>query len=95
MLPRVNGSLFNQEGLAGLEVSLCQAPGLAGSLLSAEDPLEVMQRAVSRHGGEIGVCGSCMDARGITEAELVDGAHRGSMDQLTDWTQWADKVVTF
>ena len=29
--------------------------------------VEVMLRTVVKHGGEIGVCGTCMDARGITE----------------------------
>ena len=56
--------------------------------------LEVMLRAVSRR-GEIGVCGSCMDARGISEADLADGTHRSTMEQLTDWTQWADTSVVF
>ena len=48
--------------------------------------LEVMLRAVGRHGAKIGVCGSCMDARGIAESELVEGVQRSSMDELTDWT---------
>jgi uncharacterized protein involved in oxidation of intracellular sulfur len=54
-----------------------------------------MLGAVARRKGEIGVCGTCMDARGIGDAELVEGAHRGSMDQLTEWTAWADKVLVF
>jgi len=49
--------------------------------------IEVMLRAVSRRGGKIGVCGSCMDARGISDAELTDGTHRSMLEQLTDWTQ--------
>ena len=57
--------------------------------------LERMLTAVVRRGGEVGVCGSCMDARGIADAELVEGAHRSSMDQLTDWTLEADRVLTF
>jgi uncharacterized protein involved in oxidation of intracellular sulfur len=57
--------------------------------------LEVMLRAVSRRGGEIGVCGTCMDARGIADTELADGAHRSTVEQLTDWTQWADETVVF
>jgi len=36
-----------------------------------------------------------MDARGIAEAELVPGTHRGTLDELTAWTVWADKVVVF
>jgi uncharacterized protein involved in oxidation of intracellular sulfur len=54
-----------------------------------------MLGAVARRGGEIGVCGTCLDARGIRAEELVAGSHRGSMDELTAWTAWADKVVSF
>ncbi len=50
---------------------------------------------VLRHGGVVGVCGSCIDARGITQPELLEGAHRSSMDELTSWTLEADKVVVF
>lgn len=48
-----------------------------------------------RHGGEVGVCGTCMDARGMVDASLVEGAKRGSMESLSTWTQWADKVLVF
>ena len=57
--------------------------------------VEVMLRSVAKCGGEIGVCGTCMDARGITDGELSDGPRRSSLDQLADWTQWADKVLVF
>ncbi|MBI3222293.1 MAG: DsrE family protein [Nitrosomonadales bacterium] len=50
---------------------------------------------VVRNGGEVGACGSCLDARGITDKELIEGASRSTMDQLTTWTQWADKVIVF
>jgi uncharacterized protein involved in oxidation of intracellular sulfur len=48
-----------------------------------------------RHGAEVGLCGTCMDARGIDERRLVDGARRSTLEELVDWTLWADKVVTF
>ena len=57
--------------------------------------LEVMLHAVSGRGGEIGVCGSCMDARGMADGELTAGTHRSTLAQLADWTQWADKVAVF
>jgi uncharacterized protein involved in oxidation of intracellular sulfur len=57
--------------------------------------VEVMLKAVARHGGEIGVCASCMDARGIADAELVEGTRRSSMDELAAWTAGADKVLVF
>lgn len=57
--------------------------------------LEVMLKGPSRHGAEIGVCGTCMDARGIAEAELAEGTKRSSLDELTSWQQWADKTLVF
>ncbi|MBI4486079.1 MAG: DsrE family protein [Acidobacteria bacterium] len=57
--------------------------------------VDVMLHSVARHGGEVGVCGMCMDARGIADGELSDATHRSSLDQLTDWMQWADKVLVF
>lgn len=57
--------------------------------------LESMLGSVVRHGGAIGVCGTCMDARGIAAEDLVDGAHRSSLDELTQWTAWADKALVF
>jgi uncharacterized protein involved in oxidation of intracellular sulfur len=57
--------------------------------------IEVMLRAVAKHGGQIGVCSSCMDARGISDAELVEGTHRSSMEELTAWTRQADRVLVF
>ena len=50
---------------------------------------------IGRAGGVIGVCGTCIDARGIHEKDLVEGALRSTMDELTAWTQWADKVLVF
>lgn len=41
------------------------------------------------------LCSTCMDARGLTEAELVEGAQRSSMDELAKATLAADKVLTF
>lgn len=57
--------------------------------------VELMLKAVARRGGRIGVCGTCMDARGMRAEALVEGCHRSTLDELTDWTAWADEVVVF
>ena len=57
--------------------------------------LEVMLRGVTRRGGEVGVCGSCMDARGLADADLAEATHRSSLEELTSWTVWADRVLVF
>lgn len=56
--------------------------------------VETMIQALARHGGEVGCCGSCMDARGICYGMLTGGSQRSSLDELTRWTLWADKVVS-
>lgn len=57
--------------------------------------LERMLGVVIRHGGTVGVCGTCMDARGLTEEMLCDGCSRGSLEQLADWTAESDRVLVF
>ncbi|HXF95600.1 MAG TPA: DsrE family protein [Gemmatimonadales bacterium] len=57
--------------------------------------LERMLEVVAQAGGSVGVCGSCMDARGIRETELAQGARRSTLEELTDWHLWADQVLVF
>lgn len=57
--------------------------------------IQTMISAVVKQGGKVGVCGTCMDARGIGEAHLVEGTHRSSLEEWAAWTKEADKVVTF
>jgi len=45
--------------------------------------------------GEVGLCGTCMDARGVTQTEMVEGVNRSTLAQLADWTLEADKVLVF
>ncbi len=54
-----------------------------------------MITSAARRGAAIGLCGTCMGARGITDALIVPDAHRSSLDEVTDWTLWADKTITF
>ena len=57
--------------------------------------IQLMLAALPRHGGVIGACGTCMDARGIADPELIEGVRRSSMEELTAWTLEADKVISF
>ena len=56
---------------------------------------EVMIGNVIRHGGEVGICGTCMDARGMGDNDVADGTHRSTLADLAEWTVWADKVLVF
>jgi uncharacterized protein involved in oxidation of intracellular sulfur len=57
--------------------------------------LDRMIQLVAQHQGEIGCCSSCLDARGIDDEHLARGARRATLEQLAEWTEWADKVVSF
>ena len=56
--------------------------------------LELMVKAVARK-GEVLLCGTCMDARGLGDEELVEGTRRGTLDELADRTLAAGKVLDF
>jgi uncharacterized protein involved in oxidation of intracellular sulfur len=47
------------------------------------------------HRARVGCCGTCLDARGLAEEQLVGGARRSRLEELADWTLWADKTLTF
>jgi uncharacterized protein involved in oxidation of intracellular sulfur len=57
--------------------------------------LERMLKGGARHGIEVACCGSCLDARGIGDDRLLELAHRSSLQELADWTLWADEVLVF
>lgn len=44
--------------------------------------LERMLKILKSKGAQIGVCGTCMDGRGIKAEMLADGSHRSTMDDL-------------
>lgn len=56
--------------------------------------LELMTKSIVR-AGEVLLCGTCMDARGLTDAELVEGARRSTLDELAEATLAADQVLVF
>lgn len=49
-----------------------------------------------RHGkGHVLLCGTCMDARGLTDGDLIEGVARSTMAELAELTAKADKVLVF
>ena len=57
--------------------------------------LDRMLQSFARHGGQIACCGTCLDARGLTQDRLLPEAPRSTMDELAAWTVEADQVLTF
>ena len=95
---RLAGSLARREGVEVRAFLFGDAVGCALANQKVPDGyyhLDRMVTAVARRGGAIGCCGTCMEARGLTDEMLVEGAHRSTLEEATEWTIWADKVVTF
>ncbi|OFW39428.1 MAG: hypothetical protein A3J29_20685 [Acidobacteria bacterium RIFCSPLOWO2_12_FULL_67_14b] len=95
---RLAGSLAKREGEQVKVFLLGDAAGCAKKDQKVPQGYynaEVMLRNVGRLGGEIGVCATCMDARGIADAELAEATHRSSLEELTNWVQWADRTLVF
>jgi uncharacterized protein involved in oxidation of intracellular sulfur len=57
--------------------------------------LERMLKRVVVGKGAVLLCGTCMDARGMTDGDAMDGARRSTMDELAAATVDADKVLVF
>jgi uncharacterized protein involved in oxidation of intracellular sulfur len=53
----------------------------------------MVRRVTSK--GRVLLCGTCMDARGIADSEILDGAERSTMDALAEATAESDKVLVF
>ena len=57
--------------------------------------IERMLRRLLSAKATVLVCGTCMDARGLLQEHLADGAARSTMDELADAAASADKVFVF
>lgn len=53
----------------------------------------MLKRLAGKH--RVLLCGTCMDARGLSETGMVDGARRSTMDELAGATLEADRVLVF
>jgi uncharacterized protein involved in oxidation of intracellular sulfur len=94
---RLAGALSKREGVEVRVFLLGDAVAcaVAGQQLpEGHYQLDRMLKPLLRR-GQVGLCGICMDARGLRESQMVDGARRSTLDELTDWTLWADKTLAF
>jgi uncharacterized protein involved in oxidation of intracellular sulfur len=57
--------------------------------------IERMLKRFTTAKNRILLCGTCMDARGMTDTDVMDGARRSTMDELAAATLVADKVMVF
>jgi uncharacterized protein involved in oxidation of intracellular sulfur len=94
---RLAGALCGREGEQVRVFLMADAVGCAKAGQKVPEgyySIQVMLGKVLRK-GEVGLCGTCMDARGVADSECIEGARRGTMAQLAEWTALADKVLVF
>lgn len=57
--------------------------------------IERMLKAVIAKGGQVKLCGTCCEARGIKSLPLIEGAEVSTMSQLAQWTVESEKALVF
>lgn len=57
--------------------------------------IERMLKSVLSKHGQIQICGTCVEARGLERLALLEGAEVSTMSQLAQWVMDSDKVLTF
>lgn len=93
---RLAGSLAKREEAEVRVFLLGDAVGCAVAGQKLPDGyyhLDRMVKLAAGRGAEIGCCGTCLDARGIRDELLVEGARRSTLEELTEWTMWADDAL--
>lgn len=94
---RLAGVLSAREGQHVRIFLLADAVGCARSGQKVPEGyynIQLMLGKVLRK-GEVALCGTCMDARGLSTSDMVSGAQRSTLAQLADWTAEADQVLVF
>lgn len=95
---RLAGSLAKQEGVTVAVFLIGDAASCAIGGQTTPNGyynIERMIKSLAAKGSQIGICGTCMDARGIRQEMIAEGTKRSTMDELTQWTMKADKVLVF
>ena len=70
-----------------------ELPGMMGN--DKMPNLEEMLGSAIKQGAQVKICGVCASERGLTQAELIDGATISTMVNLVEWVTTSDKTVFF
>ena len=94
---RLAGALSTREGVHVRVFLLADSVSCAKAGQKVPDGYYNLQPMVGKvlRTGEVALCGTCMDARGMDDAEMLEGAKRSTLAVLADWTIEADKVLVF
>lgn len=57
--------------------------------------IERMLKLSLNKGAKVKICGSCTEARGLKNIQLIEEIEISNMPELTQWVADSDKVLTF
>jgi uncharacterized protein involved in oxidation of intracellular sulfur len=57
--------------------------------------IERMMKSILLNGGNIKLCGTCAQARGIFDIPLLEGVEKSNMIEYTNWVVESEKVLIF
>lgn len=63
--------------------------------LNAFYNVQELLNALAQRQVQIGACKTCLEQRGIPDSMLLSCVKRSTLDDLTSWTEEADKVLVF
>lgn len=90
-----------QKDQPGTEVRIfLMADAVAAAITAQGTPqgyynIERMLKSVLAKGGQVKLCGTCCEARGLKSLPLLEGAEVSTMSQLAQWTVESEKVLVF
>ncbi|MBE2895163.1 DsrE/DsrF/TusD sulfur relay family protein [Spirabiliibacterium falconis] len=92
--------MLQEEHKSAVEIKLFLLSDAVVAGLDKQNPSEGynVQQAleiITSFGGEVKLCKTCTNARGITDLPLAEGVSVGTLGDLSQWTLWADKVLSF
>ncbi|HRI59366.1 MAG TPA: DsrE family protein [Saprospiraceae bacterium] len=76
------------------------ADAVTGALSGQETPngyynISRMLKLVLNNGGAVKLCGSCAQARGLTNLSLLEEVEMSNMPELATWTLESDRILVF
>lgn len=57
--------------------------------------IERLIKGLTAKGCSVKLCGTCLDARGLTDLKLIDGAARSNLVELSELVISSEKVLSF
>lgn len=68
---------------------------LSGQETAERQTQELMLKEIIAHNGEVLLCKTCVNARGLQNAKWIDGVAVGTLQDLAKWTLEADTALSF